>query len=404
MTAEDRPLAVLGARPAFAEPLHVGQPGVAGSAAFFQKLEAVMARRWLTNDGPCVAELERRLTRQFGVGHCVAVSSGTMAISLLARAAGLRGDVIVPSLTFVATAHALEWVGLRPVFCDVDPVSWTMDPDACEAALTPATCAILGVHLFGQPCDVDALQALATRHGLALFFDAAHAFGCEYERGRLVGSGGAAEAFSFHATKVFHTFEGGAVATDRDDLAGELRLLRNFGFHDAEVVALGINGKLAEPAAAMGLANLETFDATLAAGRATVQAYVDGLAGVPGVRMRAASAGPRQNGHYAILEVTDPDAFGLDRDTLVRVLTAEHVLARRYFFPGVHAMEPYRSRDPHAAHRLPVTCQAVSRVVALPAGASIDPGAVPTVCAIIAAAHAHAAEILAALAPPHCAC
>lgn len=401
MTDQDRPLAVLGAPPAFTEALHVGRPGPGNPVAFMQRLEAILAARWFTNDGPCVAELERRLARKLGVRHCVALSSGTMAISLLAQAARLKGEVIVPSFTFVATAHALEWVGLKPVFCDVDPVSWTIDPHACEAAVTPDTCAIIGVHLFGQPCNVDALQRLAARHGLALFFDAAHAFGCSYDDGRPVGSGGAAEAFSFHATKVFHTFEGGAVATDRADLAGDLRLLRNFGFRDTDqVVALGINGKMPEPSAAMGLVNLDAFEATVASSRATVQAYANGLADIPGVRMRTNGTEPLQNGHYAILELTDPDVFGLDRDTLVRVLTAERVLARRYFFPGAHAMEPYRSRDPHAGDRLPVTCQAVSRVVALPAGVSMDPDSIRVVCGIIASAHRHAEEIQAALPTP----
>jgi len=391
-------LAVLGAAPAFAEPLHVGCPSIGNRQAFLDRLASSLDRRRLTNDGPCVTELERRLEERLGVRHCVAMSSGTTALSLLARAAGLSGEVILPSFTFVATAHALEWMGLTPVFCDIDPVTWTLDPAACEAAVTPATSAILGVHVFGHPCDVPALRAVADRHGLVLLFDAAHAFGCSYEDGRPVGGEGMAEALSFHATKVFHTFEGGAITTDHDALAAELRLLRNFGFRDTDdVVCLGINGKMSEPSAAMGLANLDALETTMAAGRAVLAAYADGLAGVPGVRLRLDAAGPRRNGHYAILEVADPALFGLDRDTLVHVLTAERVLARRYFAPGVHAMQPYHRRDPHAGAGLPVTCGVVSRVVALPAGAAMPLEAVPRVCEIIASAHAHAREIRAGL-------
>lgn len=390
-----RPLAVLGAPPAFAEPLHVGRPNVADQAGFLRRVESMLARRWFTNDGPLVAELEERLARRVGVKHCVLVSNGTTALTLLARAARLTGEVILPSFTFVATAHALEWLGLRPVFSDIDPVTLTLDPVACEAAITPSTSAIIGVHLFGQPCDVEGLQQVADRHGLPLFFDAAHAFGCSHG-GRQAGSLAAAEAFSFHATKAFHTFEGGAVATDRDDLAVELRLLRNFGFRGTDtVVALGINGKMPEVCAAMGLANLEAFDATLASSRATFEAYDAGLAGLPGVVLRQRHAArDARNWHYAILEVTDAAAFGMSRDSLAQVLRAENVLARRYFFPGVHAMEPYHHRDPDAGARLPVTGYALSSVLALPAGAEISSDAVAGVCGIIWSAHARAAEVV----------
>ena len=299
MRSRERPLAILGAAPAFAEPLHVGRPGVPGRAAFLERVEAMLARRWFTNDGPYVVELEERIARKVGVKHCVLVSSGTTALCLLASAARLEGEVIVPSFTFVATAHALEWMGVVPVFCDIDLETWNLDAAACEEAIGPRTRAILGVHVFGRPCDTAALGEVAERNGLPLFFDAAHAFGCTH-RGREVGSFGAAEVFSFHATKAFHTFEGGAVTTNRDDLAAAIRLLRNFGFRGLDdVSALGINGKMPEVCAAMGLSNLGEFEATVAANRATFEAYREELAEVPGLEIRDYDAAERHNWHYA---------------------------------------------------------------------------------------------------------
>jgi dTDP-4-amino-4,6-dideoxygalactose transaminase len=397
MTQSNPPLAVLGAPPRFAEALHVGRPNLGDRQAFQRRLETMLTRRRFTNHGPYVAELEQRIARRIGVTHCVLVSSGTTALSLLARAASLTGEVIVPSFTFVATAHALEWMGLVPVFCDIDPETWTLDPAACDAAITPATSAILGAHVFGRPCDIAALQDVADRHRVPLFFDAAHAFGCTHG-GRAIGSFGMAEAFSFHATKVFHTFEGGAVSTNSDDLADRLRLLRNFGFRGFDDVStLGINGKMTEVCAAMGLSNLDAFESTVDANRATFDAYRTGLAGIPGIELRDHVTKDRLNWQYVVIEVTDSKAFGLSRDAIARVLAAENVLARRYFFPGAHAMEPYRTRDPFAGDRLPATREATSRSLVLPAGSEIRREDVEQVCAIITAAQANATEILDAL-------
>lgn len=393
MIPDERPLAILGAAPAFAEPLHVGRPNVGNRQAFLERVEDMFERRWFTNDGPYVVELEERIARYVGTQHCVVVTNGTIALSLLASAARLTGEVIVPSFTFAATAHALAWLGIAPVFCDIDSETWTLDPVACEAAIGPATSAIVGVHLFGRPCDTAALGAVAERHGLPLFFDAAHAFGCTHG-GQPIGSFGAAEVFSFHATKAFHTFEGGAVTTDRDDLAGELRLLRNFGFRDFDDVgSLGINGKMSEVCAAMGLSNLGAFEATAEANRATFEAYRGELVGVPGLEVRDYAAAERHNWQYVVLQVADEEAFGLDRDALARVLAAENVLARRYFFPGVHAMEPYRRRDPRAGDRLPRTVRVAASTLVLPAGSDLSRGEVERVCAIIRSASARASDI-----------
>jgi dTDP-4-amino-4,6-dideoxygalactose transaminase len=360
----------------------------------------MLDRGVLTNNGPSVVELEERIAARIGVKHCVAMSSATIALSLLARAANLTGEVIVPSFTFVATAHAFDWLGITPVFCDIDADTWTLDASACEAAITPSTSAIIGVHTFGRPCDIAGLSRVAARHDIPLFFDAAHAFGCAHGQ-RAIGGFGSAEVFSFHATKVFHTFEGGAVTTNDDRLAAELRLLRNFGFRGFDDVAgPGINGKMPEVCAAMGLANLDALDTTIDASRATFRRYRDGLAGIPGLTFRDHDTPDRRNWHYVVVEI-DEATFGLDRDQVARVLEAEQVLARRYFFPGVHAMEPYRTRHPHAGRRLPQTVRAAARSLALPAGADIPGEDVELVCRIIRGAGEQAAAIRTALRAAH---
>jgi dTDP-4-amino-4,6-dideoxyglucose len=224
-------LALFSGAPAFAEPLHVGRPNIGDRAAFLARIEEALDRRWLTNHGALSLELERRVADLAGVRYAVVVANATLGIELLVRALALEGEVIVPAWTFVGTAQALSWVGLTPVFCDVDPVTQTLAPDAVEAAVTPRTSAILGVHLWGRTCEVERLQSIAHAHGLELVFDAAHALGCT-RRGKPVGGFGRAEVLSFHATKVASAAEGGAITTDDARLAERLRYTRAFGFTD----------------------------------------------------------------------------------------------------------------------------------------------------------------------------
>ena len=245
-------LAINGAVPAFDQPLHVGRPNIGSREAFMQYAEEIFDRRWLSNNGPVVQEFERRVAEYHGVKHCISMCNGTVALEIAIRALGMEGEVIVPSYTFVATAHALSWQGITPVFADIDPVTHNLDPEAVRRMITPRTTGIIGVHLWGQAAPVEALQQIADEHGLKLMFDAAHAFGCS-RNGRMIGNFGACEVLSFHATKFFNTFEGGAILTNDDDLAEKMRLMRNFGFSGLDnVVHMGTNGKMIEVAAAMG--------------------------------------------------------------------------------------------------------------------------------------------------------
>jgi dTDP-4-amino-4,6-dideoxygalactose transaminase len=365
-------LARWGGPPLFREPRHVGLPNIGNRERFLDRVNRILDRRLFTNHGPFVQELETRLAALVGVKHCLATCNGTTALEITARALGLSGEVIVPSLTFVATAHALRWLGITPIFCDVDPATHTIDPDAVDALVTPRTTAILGVHLWGRPCDVDALARVAEAHDLRLVFDAAHALACSHN-GQMIGAQGDAGIFSFHATKVLNTFEGGAVTTNDDDLAARVARMRNFGFTGYDQVeSLGINGKMSEVCAAMGLTLLEELDGLIAANYERYRQYRQELGGLPGLRVMAYDERERGNYQYVVIEM-DESVTGIHRDQVVELLHAEHVVARRYFFPGCHRMEPYRSAPGAAALRLPHTERLVDRLLTLPTGAGVSP-------------------------------
>ena len=374
-------LAIRGGKPAFAEPVHVGRPNIGDRERLLERIAGVIDGRWLTNDGPLVHQLEQAVAEVVGVPHCIAMCNGTVALEIAIRAAGLGGEVIVPSFTFVATAHALQWQQITPVFCDVDPLTHNIDPTRVEELITPRTTGILAVHLWGRPAPIEELSEIAARHGLRLLFDAAHAFGCSH-RGRMIGGFGTAEMLSFHATKVVNSFEGGAIVTADDEFAEIVRLMRNHGFSDYDKVShVGTNGKMSEVAAAMGLTSLEARDEFVEANRRNHEAYREGLAPVDGVELIAYDDAELCNWQYAVIEVDESAA--LSRDELQRVLWAENVLARRYFYPGCHRMEPYRTLFPGAGERLPQTERLARRVLALPTGTAMDPASVAIVVDVI---------------------
>jgi dTDP-4-amino-4,6-dideoxygalactose transaminase len=390
---EEKPpaLAIFGAAPAFAEELHVGRPNIGNRERFLARLNDILDRRWLSNRGQYVIELERRICDLIGVRNCVLVCNGTIGLELLIRALGLRGEVIVPSFTFVATAHALQWQEITPVFADIDPHTHCLDPRSVESAITPRTTGIIGVHVWGRPCAIDELTGIARRRNLRLMFDAAHAFACSSGE-RMIGSFGEAEVLSFHATKIMNTFEGGAIVTNNDDLAEKLRLMQNFGFTGYDrVVYLGINGKMSEVSAAMGLTNLESLQEMIACNRANYRTYEEHLARIPGVRLLAYDEQHRSNYQYVVATVGDDSA--LTRDELVAVLHAEKVMARRYFHPGVHRMEPYRSYFPHAHLLLPATEQVCRQVLVLPTGTAVTAQDVARLCELIKTALANAPAV-----------
>ena len=385
-------LAIWGAPPAFKQKLHVGRPNIGNRERLLERIGDLLDRRWLTNDGPFLQEFEKRISERLGVKHCIAVCNATVGLEILAKAIGFSGEVILPSFTFIATAHVLLWHGVTPVFCDIDPNTHNIDPLQVAELITERTSGIIGVHVWGRPCNVDALADLARRHKLKLLFDAAHAFACSHN-GQIIGNFGNAEIFSFHATKFVNTFEGGAVVTNDSQLAAKLRLMRNFGFAGLDTVTcLGTNGKMSEVSAAMGLTSLESLDSFIEANRRNYHLYRQQLAKIPGISLSRYQEDEACNYQYVVIEV-DEAATGVSREMLDDILLTENVLTRRYFYPGCHRMEPYRTDDPQAGLRLPQTERLAKKVLCLPTGSAVNSGEISVICAVIEFIVKHAEEV-----------
>lgn len=391
--SKTRDLAIFGAPPKFQEKLHVGRPNIGNREHLMTRINDILDRKWFSNNGRYVQEFEKQLAKLTGAKHCIPICNGTIALEIVTRALDLKGEVIVPSFTFIATAHAVQWQAMTPVFCDIDPQTHTIDPDQVERLITPKTTGIIGVHVWGRPCKVTALSAIAQRHNLKLVFDASHAVGCSYQ-GQMIGNFGEAEVFSFHATKFLNTFEGGAIVTNNDELAAKIRLMKNFGFGSGydNVEYIGTNGKMNELSAAMGVTGLESIDSFIQTNFRNYQAYQRELAGLPGVKLVEYNQNERNNYQYIIAEI-DQQVAGINRDELIQVLHAENILARRYFYPGCHQMQPYRSYFPNANLLLPETEMLTQKVFSLPTGTAVSVDDIRVICQIIRLVVQHSREV-----------
>lgn len=358
-----------GKNPLFSEPLHVGRPNLGDRTRLFSRFEDLLDRQWLTNDGPYVKAFEQSIAEYLDVEHCVVVCNATIGLQMAIRALDLQGEVIVPAFTFPATVHALALEGVTPVFCDVDPQTHNIDPFEAERLITKRTTAILGVHLWGNPCAVEGLADLTERRRLRLLYDSAHAFGCSH-RGQMIGNFGDAEVFSFHATKFLNSGEGGAITTNDSLLAERLRRLRNFGLQAGEVTQLGTNGKMTEFCAAMGLTSFESRDQFIDRNRDNYAAYQTALGDVPGLRLLF-PAQDNGNAQYVVVDVDAREA-GVSRDALFRSLHAENVLVKRYFAPGCHRMPPYAATFAATGRRLAHTDYLCERLLQFPTGCSVS--------------------------------
>ena len=385
-------LAILDGKAAFDKKLYVGRPNIGKRQVLTDRINKAIDGRWLTNDGPLLQEFESRITEYLGVKHCVVTCNATIGLEIVVRALELTGEVIVPSMTFVATAHALRWLNLSPVFCDIDQDSLNIDAGLVEKMITPKTSGIIGVHLFGRPCDIEALEDITHRHNLKLIFDAAHAFGCSFN-GQMIGNFGNAEVFSFHATKFLNSLEGGAIVTNDDDLAEKLRLMRNFGFSGYDnVVSVGTNGKMNEFSAAMGLTSFEAKEEIIEANYRNYRQYLSDLANLPGLNVLEYDEKEKSNYQYVVLQI-DEEVTQITRDKLVEILWAENVIARRYFYPGCHKMEPYNSDFSDKKFSLPITEQVGRRLISLPTGLNMDSQKISKVCDIIQFCISHGEEL-----------
>lgn len=357
--------ALLGGEPAFDQPINVTRALAPEPSQLQERLASIHASRWYTNDGPLARELEQRLVEALGVGFCAAFCNGTSALQAALRHLDLSGEVITTPFTFPATVHAIEWNGLTPVFCDIDPESWNLDPARAAERVTSATSAIVPVHVFGNPCDVGALGALAEARELRLVYDAAHAFGARLE-GRSLAGYGDLSVLSFHATKLFHTAEGGAVTGEDASHYRPLHLLRNFGIAGEDLVqGVGLNGKMSELHAALGLSLLEAAFEEITA-RARLAAVYDGLLGsVPGLRFQRFPETAEKNHAYYAIRV-EAEAFGLSRDEVHHALRAENIVTRRYFFPLCSENESYRALPSARPEGLPEAHRLADEVLCLP--------------------------------------
>lgn len=392
----DRPV-LLGGPSILPQPLTIVRPLLPPLAAIQERLEQALQGGQLTNNGPYVRALEEALAAYFGVAHVVAVGNATAGLMILARALASEGEVILPSFTFSASAHALVWAGLRPAFADILPGTYTLDPAAVEHAINERTVAIMGVHIYGHPCEVNELQQVADRHGIPLFFDAAHATGSRY-RGRPVGGNGLAEVFSFHATKIFPVGEGGAIATDDSALAEQLRLWRVFGCPPGEENTLlaGINGKMQEFNALIGLENLKSIDRHVAHRRALAAMIRSQLAALPGLRFQTQQ--PYAYSNYQNLSIqVDAEQFGLNRDELYLALRAENVHARKYFSPPLHRHDAYANLPNISGAALAVTEQIAGGILCLPLYSQMSEREASDLCLVLQRLHDFSPEIHAQL-------
>lgn len=346
------------------KPVYVTSPLMPPLEEFMPYLEQIWQNKVLTNGGPFHQQLEQELARYLGVEHLCLFTNGTLALLTALQALRITGEVITTPYSFVATSHSLLWNGLTPVFVDIDPISCNIDASKIEQAITPQTTAIMPVHCYGNPCDVENIQRIADLYGLKVIYDAAHAFGVR-KNGNSILNYGDLSILSFHATKVFNTIEGGAIICPDAKTKKRIDYLKNFGFADeTTIVATGINGKMNEVQSAFGLLQLKHIDQALAE-RARIQAhYYDLLAEIDGITLPHIPADVEWN--YSYLPVMVTDDFPLSRDELYAHLREHNIIARRYFYPLITSFPMYRGLPSADEAALPIAQQMSQRVLCLP--------------------------------------
>lgn len=332
---------------------------------FGECLKQIWDSKWITNNGSFHRQLETELAAYLKVPYISLFTNGTLPLITALQALRISGEVITTPYSFVATTHALWWNGIKPVFVDIDRNTGNIAPDRIEAAITPKTTAIMPVHVYGKPCDVDAIQAIADKYGLKVIYDAAHAFGVEVN-GESILNAGDVSTLSFHATKVYNTIEGGALVMHDEKMKKRIDYLKNFGFAgETEVVAPGINSKMDEVRSAYGLLNLRQVDAAIEARHQVAIKYRDALRDVEGIEFWDDMLGVRHNYSYFPIFV-DAEKYGMTRDELYFKMKEQGVLGRRYFYPLISEFTPYRGLPSAAKENLPVATKMADEVICLP--------------------------------------
>ena len=347
--------------------LHVGAPNPVNKGNFFNYLNTALDANWITNFGNLNQNLEKKIAHVLGVKHCICVCNATTGLQLLYQALDLSGEVIIPSFTFVATAHSLKFLNINPVFCDIDPYTHLIDSTKIEALITNKTTAILGVPIWGQPLNYKALETIAQKYKLKLIFDSAHAFGCKFGN-KFIGGFGDAEVFSLHATKIFSSGEGGAITTNCDTLAEKLKYMRNFGFCQRdETNGLGINGKMSELSAAYGLSHLDDLELNISNNKRIYELYLDIFSKNENISFLNYNFDGQSNYQYIVARV-----INLKRDEIVNYYHRNKVYVRRYFFPGCHRMLPYKNDPRYRNVKLPNTEEVSKNIIVFPTGRQMN--------------------------------
>jgi dTDP-4-amino-4,6-dideoxygalactose transaminase len=362
-------------------PIYVTQPYLPPLEEFIPYLEKIWENKILTNCGPFHQQLEQALCDYLGVQHLSLFTNGTLALVTALQALRITGEVITTPYSFVATAHSLLWNGIKPVFVDIDPNTLNLDPAKIEAAITPQTTAIMPVHVYGHPCDVQAIQGIADRYNLKVIYDAAHAFGVQDQEGSVLRHGDMS-VLSFHATKVFNTFEGGAIVCPDARTKQHIDQLKNFGFADeVTVIAPGINGKMSEISAAFGLLQLCYVNQALARRQEIDAFYREKLKGVAGLRCLQGTGQAR--GNHAYFPVLLGADYPLSRDGLYQKLRDHGIFARRYFFPLISDFPMYRGLPSAHRHNLPVATEVAQRILCLPIYPALEDAQIATVTELL---------------------
>lgn len=364
------------------KPIYVTQPFLPPLEEFMPYLEKIWENKILTNGGPFHQELEQALCKHLGVKHIALFTNATIALITALQALRITGEVITTPFSFVATSHSLLWNGIKPVFVDVDPNTLNIDPAKIEAAITPQTTAIMPVHCYGHPCDVDAIQKIADTYNLKVIYDAAHAFGVDCHCGSVLNHGDLS-VLSFHATKVFNTFEGGAIICPNEKTKLRIDQLKNFG-HAGElsVIAPGINGKMSELNAAFGLVQLKHIDNILARRKAIDARYRENLKAVPGIH--CLDGFDEKVANYAYFPILVKPEFPIERDQLNEVLKEKGIFPRRYFYPLISEFSMYRSLPSSSPSNLPCATQATKQILCLPIYPDLELEVVDGICGVIA--------------------
>lgn len=343
----------------------VTQPTLPPLEDFIPLLEDIWDRKWLTNNGHYHQELEEALADYLGVPYVSLFSNGTLALITALQALRIQGEVITTPYSFVATTHSLCWNGIQPVFCDIDPNTLNLDPEKIEAAITPHTSAIMPVHVYGNPCDVEHIENIANNYGLKVIYDAAHAFGVKY-KGQSVLNFGDLSILSFHATKVFNTIEGGAIISPDKKTKDRIDKLKNFGFSgETTVVAPGINAKMNELQSAFGLLQLRDIDNNIEKRKTVVNHYREQLKDISGVSFMEDMSEIDHNYAYFPIFI-DQDVYGMDRDALYQRLQEHNIYGRRYFYPLISSFSMYRHLKSANPDNLPVSNEIAEKVICLP--------------------------------------